>query len=223
MSLGSPYLDSLQIKLCLPWVSTAWVWRNEQGSGSITKRKFPTVNNNWPKQHFRCWAQSPRIQCKEGRHLNFKWLTSWSLLFLFLHLHCSSHHKMQPFVFSPQLAAAWGTDSSEQKSQVPCQGQKIQQAHRGQQLLLNLPFWHSLSALPWSHGSVQPTSLGIKLDLEMCISKMKCVGETLIPDLCPISHGHSTLTSMGPVKALSLCRGIDGHEEVFCRRSFAAW
>lgn len=92
MSLGSPYLDSLQIKLCLPWVSTAWVWRNEQGSGSITKRKFPTVNNNWPKQHFRCWAQSPRIQCKAGRHLNFKWLTSWSLLFLFLHLHCSSQN-----------------------------------------------------------------------------------------------------------------------------------
>lgn len=97
----------------------AWVWGNEQGSSSITKRKFSIVNNNWPRQHFRLWAQSPRIQCKAGRQLNFKWLTGWSLLFLFLHLHCSSHHAMKPFVFSSQLAA-WRTHSSEQKSQVPC-------------------------------------------------------------------------------------------------------
>lgn len=112
----------------------------------------------------------------------------------------------------------WGSHSSEQRKARCCAWEKPEEgyAHRHRaasicqaHMLLRLPSWP-----PWSVFCSGPMALSsppaCELSPEVWFSIVKCVGETLNPDLYPISHGHGALSSIWTVKALALSREIYG-------------
>lgn len=154
-----------------------------------------------------------------GRQLSFNWthqsVSSYTTPHIKQFSLLASHLNQQREEQAPQRGERPGTtpERGQEDTSTLAQRGGSCQAH----VLLGL--CSPPPPLPWPHSSVQRTSLGIKCGPEVCFCKVKCVGETLNPDLYPISHGHGALTCIWPVKALALTRDSWIRKKV---RSFTA-
>lgn len=123
------------------------------------------------------------------------------------HLCCSSHHELQPCGFCPE-AAKWGSSSRGWRQPRPAGHHRAQLSHA-----------HSLACPASLAHPAHPPGNSVCPEMCFCLSKVKCIRDTLNPGLSPISH--DILVPTWPVKTLRLCREIlwIGNK---VRRSFVA-
>lgn len=157
----------------------AWVCANEQGFGSATKRKSSIPNNSRPWHCFRCSAQSPRTQCGTGRQFSFNGSHKLaSSVPTPTHLHCSSHHELHPYGFSPE-AVMWGR-APEAKAILASEARG---GHRHSRTLWPVAWAHSqpslpstIGAPPWPNGSsTSPWELSLVQKCAFAFPKWKAL------------------------------------------------